>query len=121
MSEGDGDGEDPEDMAALQMECTVHEVLLKNQVPYRVLYEMGVATSYQRVRCTGVGGSYEYLIWSSFVAFPMCVRVNFFSRTGKPRFCRKRSCICRKAGITQLAAAYLVRKTYSESSKHLAV
>lgn len=32
LSEGDGDGEDPEDMAALQMECTVHEVLLKNQV-----------------------------------------------------------------------------------------
>lgn len=32
LSEGDGDGEDTEDMAALQMECTVHEVLLKNQV-----------------------------------------------------------------------------------------
>ncbi len=28
----EGDGEAPEDMAALQMECTVHEVLLKNQV-----------------------------------------------------------------------------------------
>lgn len=32
LSEGDGDGEDGEEMAALQMECTVHEVLLKNQV-----------------------------------------------------------------------------------------
>lgn len=28
----EGDGEAPEDMAALQMECTVHEILLKNQV-----------------------------------------------------------------------------------------
>lgn len=28
----EGDGEAPDDMAALQMECTVHEVLLKNQV-----------------------------------------------------------------------------------------
>lgn len=32
LSEGDGDA--PEDMAALQMECTVHEVLLKNQVRF---------------------------------------------------------------------------------------
>lgn len=30
-SEGDGEGTE-DDMAALQMECTVHEILLKNQV-----------------------------------------------------------------------------------------
>lgn len=74
LSEGDGDGDDPEDMAALQMECTVHEVLLKNQVGASVPFFVGSCAA---TACFLPRQTVYVRTWHSNVRMCVGTRVNF--------------------------------------------